>query len=332
MRVPPPSDAVPRAAALAEAGRVSDGYRLLQRALLQGDAAAAFELAEWRLSGHFVRRDLDMARELFGRAAALGRADAAPIHIAMLANGAGGALRRWSDALARLRAASRRDHWAARQVKLIEAMPLRDDGEPSTTLAGQELRSSPRVARFPGFLTPAECAYLIDRAGPLLQPAVIVDPVTGALLPNRIRTSKAAAFPFIQEDPAIHAINRRIAAATGTTYEQGEPLQVLSYAPGQEYKLHSDALPPGSNQRILTFLVYLNDNYAGGETEFPDLGVSHRGGTGDGLLFVNVDGEGRLEPRARHAGLPIRSGCKWLLSKWIREHPLDLSGPPGRPF
>jgi prolyl 4-hydroxylase len=147
-----------------------------------------------------------------------------------------------------------------------------------------------------------------------------------------IRTSLGAAFPFTAEDPVLHAINRRIAKLTGTSYEQGEPLQVLSYAPGQQYRLHSDALPSGTNQRVLTLLVYLNNDFEGGETAFPDLGISHRGGAGDAIVFANVDAAGRPEMRARHAGLPVRRGRKWLLSKWIRERPLDLSGPPGRPF
>ena len=33
-----------------------------------------------------------------------------------------------------------------------------------------------------------------------------------------------------------------------------------------------------------------------------------------------------------HAGLPVTRGRKLMLSKWIRDKPLDLAGPPGRPF
>ena len=83
---------------------------------------------------------------------------------------------------------------------------------------------------------------------------------------------------------------------------------------------------------MLTLLVYLNDGYDGGETEFPDLGLRVRGAPGDALLFASVDAAGAPCPAARHAGLPVRSGEKFLLSKWIRAAPLDLSGPPGRPF
>ena len=130
----------------------------------------------------------------------------------------------------------------------------------------------------------------------------------------------------------LHAINRRIAHATATTYEQGEPAQVLSYRPGEEYKLHSDALPGGGNQRVATFLVTLSDDFSGGATSFPRLGLELRGKTGDGLYFVNTDSAGQPEHAMWHAGLPVTQGRKLLLSKWIREEPLDLAGPPGRPF
>ncbi|HEU4651022.1 MAG TPA: 2OG-Fe(II) oxygenase, partial [Croceibacterium sp.] len=117
-----------------------------------------------------------------------------------------------------------------------------------------------------------------------------------------------------------------------TEWTQGEPAQVLCYRPGEEYKLHSDALPPGANQRVTTVLVALNTDYDGGETVFPDLGLAWRGHAGEALVFGNLDAAGALEPAARHAGAPVSRGPKFLLSRWIRERPLDLSGPLGKPF
>ena len=149
------------------------------------------------------------------------------------------------------------------------------------------------------------------------------------------RSTAAAAIPNASPcacNASEIAINRRIAAATGTRYEQGEPLQVLSYQSGQEYKLHSDALPGGDNQRVATFLVTLSDGFVGGATSFPRLSLELTGKPGDGLHFVNTDSAGRPEPAMWHAGMPVSQGRKLMLSKWIRERPLDLAGPPGRPF
>jgi hypothetical protein len=66
----------------------------------------------------------------------------------------------------------------------------------------------------------------------------------------------------------------------------------------------------------------------GGETDFPRLGIRHRGRKGDGLMFRNVDAEGRGDYRTLHAGLPPTQGEKWLVSLWIRDRPPAGYGHP----
>lgn len=307
-------------------------YRLLQHAIAQGDGYAAATLAEWRLSGQIIRRDLEVARTLFLTAAELGVDAAYPVYIAMLANGAGGLPRHWSDAIALLKARAKSDEHASRQMRLLDEMELDETGHPKKLPPATRLIGTTRLERIPGFLSQAECEYLIQRAAPLMQPSVIVHPQTGQAVQDPIRSAKAAAFPFVLEDPAIHAINRRIGAVTQTEYAQGEPIQVLRYDEGDEYKLHSDVLPQGQNQRSITLLVTLNESFEGGETHFPHLGVTWRGRTGEALRFDNTDLASQALPSMWHAGTRVRRGTKFLLSKWIREAPLDLAGPPGRPF
>lgn len=321
-----------QATALAQRGAVDQAFRLLERAVSAGDGQAAATLAEWRLSGQVIRRDLKLSREFYGKAAALGVDAAEPAHIALLANGAGGSRRQWREALTRLEARGAHDPWAARQSALLAGMVMTEAGDPLDLPSPVSLSEAPSIATLPGFLTADECRYLIDRAGAFLQPSVVVHPQTGALVRDPVRSASSAGFPFVMEDPALHAINRRIAAATGTTYEQGEPLQVLRYGPGEEYKLHSDVLPPGGDQRIITLLVALGDGFEGGETAFPRLDLTWRGQPGEALVFSNVDAAGRPEQALWHAGTPVIRGTKYVLSKWIRGRPLDLTGPPGRPF
>ena len=69
-----------------------------------------------------------------------------------------------------------------------------------------------------------------------------------------------------------------------------------------------------------------------GQPAFLRLGLELTGKPGDGLFFVNTDARGQPEPAMWHAGLPVTRGRKLMLSKWIRDKPLDLAGPPGRPF
>lgn len=69
---------------------------------------------------------------------------------------------------------------------------------------------------------------------------------------------------------------------------------------------------------MATFLIYLNSDFEGGETDFPELNLSYRGAPGDALQFANVDASGAPDVRTLHAGRPTRSGEKWLFSQWVR--------------
>jgi hypothetical protein len=69
----------------------------------------------------------------------------------------------------------------------------------------------------------------------------------------------------------------------------------------------------------VTFLIYLNSEFEGGETDFPVLALAYKGATGDALYFGNVDSAGVPDPRTLHAGLPPTRGEKWLFSQWVRD-------------
>jgi hypothetical protein len=122
-----------------------------------------------------------------------------------------------------------------------------------------------------------------------------------------------------------------MAAAVGVPVHHMEGPTILHYAVGQEITNHFDFLNPNfpgyedeirrRGERIITFLVYLNDDYGGGETEFPELGVRHKGRRREGLFFVNALPSGKPDTRMVHAGRPPTSGEKWILSQFIRDRP-----------
>jgi prolyl 4-hydroxylase len=232
--------------------------------------------------------------------------------------------------MAALEGLAPREARAAAQLALLAAMKLDPNGFPERPPPVRPLSTAPRAAACEGFMTAAECAYLRKALEPALQPSMVVDPATGAMVPHPVRSSDAATFGVFAEDLVVNALNRRIAAVTGTRIEQGEPLQLLRYRPGGEYKPHMDALPADPNQRVLTALVYLSDDYEGGETSFPRTGLAYRGGTGDALIFLNATPDGRPDPLTLHAGLPVRSGTKYLASRWIRA--ARFTYPPPRPL
>jgi prolyl 4-hydroxylase len=307
---------------LIRSGSIQQALELLGRAGARGDADALEQLATFALRGDIVRRDLALSRNLFGKAGQLGSASAAATYRAFLANGTGGATE-WNEALRLLDEAGASDPAAAHERDLISAMQLNEDGAPLGPLVPEQLSTAPEASIFRSLFTEAECDFLISAAQPMLQPSKVVDPATGALVANPVRTSDAAPFPLSAEGPAIHALCRRLALASGTDVKQGEPLQVLRYAPGQEYRPHFDSIDRADNQRILTFLVYLNDGYEGGETRFMQSGLTVKGNKGDGLLFRNASDDGRRDLNSQHAGLAVTAGEKFIASRWIRQRALN---------
>jgi hypothetical protein len=146
------------------------------------------------------------------------------------------------------------------------------------------------------------------------------------------RSNSGAAFRALDIDVPLVFIHARIAHTLGLPQACFEPTQVLHYAAGQRFAPHFDFLhsaEPGHaadlakrGQRVATFLVYLNEDYQQGETDFPRLNFRFKGRTGDALAFANVDPSLQPDPRTLHAGLPPANGEKWLMSQWIRSQPV----------
>ncbi|MEZ5894575.1 MAG: 2OG-Fe(II) oxygenase, partial [Parvularculaceae bacterium] len=195
-------------------------------------------------------------------------------------------------------------------------------------IARRALRESPAMISADNLLSADECVYVVCASAPLMQPSRVVDSEIGGAAGAQYRTSDGAVIGLVDLDLALVAIYARLARAAGVPNENCELIGVLRYRPGQEYKPHHDYLPEDAKdysevrragQRARTLLVYLNDGYEGGETKFPTLDVVHRGKTGDGFVFHNLDGSGAPDPRTLHAGAPVTRGEKWLLSLWCRE-------------
>ncbi|MEN2786636.1 prolyl hydroxylase family protein [Sphingomonas qilianensis] len=287
-----------------------------------GDVDAVMRLATWRLLGAPLRRDLHLARALLARAVAIGHVDAALMEVALTANGSGAAPD-WPAALALLRIAAANDSVAAEHLALLQAMDIDDDGRPRHLPRPERLSGSPDVVRYPALLTPQECAHIAGIAADMLEPATVLDPVKGTPIAHPVRTSHGTVIGPAKETLPVRAVNHRLAAISGTATEQGEPLAVLRYTPGQQYRPHLDTIAGAPNQRVKTVLVYLNQGFVGGETRFLANGLTVSARGGDAIVFSNVLANGQPDRRAEHAGLPVIQGAKWLATRWIRAAPYD---------
>ena len=264
-----------------------------------------------------VPQDPVRGRHLLEQAAARGHGNANILVTNLLASGVAGK-RDWSAALERLNYEASVLASRAPAAQLLRAMQLDGTGDPLTVPQPRGISDAPYAFMVESLLTREECAYLVQVAQELFEPSMVFDEAH-QLVRDTIRTSDGATIQWAMEDPAVHAINRRIAAATRTAYDAGEALQLLRYSPGQEYRPHFDWLSNAPNQRLWTALLYLNEDYGGGETAFVRTDIKVKGRTGDMLVFSNADKDGNGDPLAEHAGLPVTSGTKLLATRWIHE-------------
>ena len=280
-----------------------------------GDADAQYKASELTLRGMAGPLDLKQANRWMAKAAAQGHVEARRAKAYFTADGIGC---RADPAKARsmLEAIAPDDRFVAVQLAFLDHVTCTE------RLASAERRlisADPHIELIVGLFSAAECRYLQLTADPWLEPAMIYA-ATGEGMRDPHRDSDNMVIAPMTEDLVVHAINRCIAAASGSEVEWGEPLHVLRYRPGQQYRPHHDAhaFGPVEKRRIATALLYLNDAYDGGETHFPELGITVRGGIGDLLIFHNLDADHMPDKRMIHAGLPIASGEKWLATRWIR--------------
>ena len=137
--------------------------------------------------------------------------------------------------------------------------------------------------------------------------------------------------PSCMEDPLVSQVLERIATTTKTTVKHSEHLQLLKYEPGQFYVQHHDFIPYQLDlpcgARIMTLFLYLNDVVEGGNTSFPDLGISVKPKKGSALLWPNVKDEDPMEkdPRVEHEAEVVVKGVKYGANAWV--HSEDFQTP-----
>ncbi len=175
------------------------------------------------------------------------------------------------------------------------------------------------------FLAPALCAALIELIEAGRRPSTIADANGDALF----RTSETC--DLDPDHPAVRELESRLVALNEIDPAHGEPVQGQRYAPGQEFKPHTDYFDPDgadwerycavSGQRTWTFMVYLNSVEAGGGTRFVAAKKIVQPEAGKLLAWNNRRAGGEPNPATLHHGMKVRRGVKYVITKWYRERP-----------
>jgi prolyl 4-hydroxylase len=206
----------------------------------------------------------------------------------------------------------------------LDAAPI---AQRLVSMPGTQKLPSPKLDLFVrrGFLPPDLCAAVIDRIDAVRRPSTIADSNGDA----SYRTSETG--DLDAADPVVIEVERRIAELTGLAAAHGEPLQGQRYAVGQEFKGHTDYFEPQgadyerycgvAGNRTWTVMVYLNEPEAGGATRFKAIDKIVQPETGKLVCWSNRRADGSLNPATIHAGMPVRRGVKYVITKWFRERP-----------
>lgn len=180
----------------------------------------------------------------------------------------------------------------------------------------------------PGLLRARECARLIRVIESRIGPSVLFSDRASPAG----RTSST--HYFAEQSPETRALGRLLDDVLGIERRHAETIQGQRYRVGEEYRHHCDFFRedrahwqgerPRGGQRTWSAMVYLNAVEAGGETEFPELGLRIVPEPGLLVAWNNMDRKGRPNRATRHAALPVARGKKYVITQWYRQDDWSL--------
>lgn len=89
-----------------------------------------------------------------------------------------------------------------------------------------------------------------------------------------------------------------------------EGYSLLKYSGGQYYKAHYDG--GTDTARSISAILYLNDDYTGGEIEFVNFGIKIKPKAGMLILFPS-------NYAYRHIAHPVETGTKYAIVTWLHD-------------
>ena len=119
-----------------------------------------------------------------------------------------------------------------------------------------------------------------------------------------------------KDHPIIQKIALITELLTGLPLNTQEDLQITHYNTDGKFHPHYDANNMYGGQRRATLIIYLNDDFEGGETVFTKLDKIITPKKGHGLLFLNTDSSDEIIADSMHQGNKVIAGEKWICTKW----------------
>jgi prolyl 4-hydroxylase len=155
-------------------------------------------------------------------------------------------------------------------------------------------------------------------------PSTVVSQGDEFSVQDKSRTSSTSNLDH--SNPLVKSIHEKISKYLDLDISNGENLQGQLYEPGQYFKPHHDfftgvaydkhCLEKGN--RTHTLMIYLNDGFEGGGTNFPRMNTILQPKKGKAVTWQNMI-NGRTQENTLHEGMPVTSGKKYIITSWWRE-------------
>lgn len=175
------------------------------------------------------------------------------------------------------------------------------------------------------------CDKIINTFKNQLVPAEIYKPLDGNK--HKVDDTRVALNYFFNENtfPEIIPLKKHISKITNIPIHQQEQFCLIKYDEGGKYDLHYDSSNPNiteDNPRAYSFIFYLNEDFEGGETFFPNLNnQTIKPEKGKMVYWNNFNEEQEFDYTKFHSGLPVTKGNKWILTLWVRDENIHLNNP-----
>ncbi len=170
------------------------------------------------------------------------------------------------------------------------------------------IKETSEIYTIDNFLSEAECDELIAKSEAMGYEEAKVNMDGGQRMMKMIRDNERVMYTdLVFAFQLWKRLKSYIRPVIGNSYAIGlnEMLRFYKYSPGQRFKMHRDGsyIRNETEFSYYTFMVYLNDDYEGGQTKFESGEfVSPKKGTA--LIF---------EHSLRHEGARLSEGLKYVL-------------------
>lgn len=188
-----------------------------------------------------------------------------------------------------------------------------------------------------GFDTTIENVFTLDEMEDLiniykhkLAPTVIFSNKNSSTTTVDTQVRDALGYFIPDFNPVVDRFKQITSAITGLPISHQEKPNFIKYKSGGFYKPHYDGFEETAElgaqkikqfgQRMFSSILYLNDDFDGGETVFPKIDKTIKPSPGKMYIWRNAFDDLKLDKNSLHAGNPIEAGVKYIIVIWTRSN------------